>query len=163
VTEERRATAAARTFGTNHPHLFYWCGAGEVIFFVAIGAFLMARSVAGGVIVMVVGLASGSLTALPAIWSERHPEQARAAVAQRRRRQTKLAQQHPAYFLVVVPVFAAIDATLRWNTPHHHRSALSWSIPAAIGLIVGAALGTYLVVRARRSRSTSSSQSAAQA
>jgi Na+/H+ antiporter NhaA len=156
-----RATPAARTFGTNHPHLFYWWGAGEVIFFVVIGAVIMARSVAGGVIVMVIGVACGVLTALPAVWSERHPEQARAAVGQRRRRQTKLAQQHPAYYLVVVPLFAAIDATLRWNTFHHHRSALSWSIPAAAGLIVGAALGTFLVVRARRSRSaTSSSQSA---
>jgi uncharacterized membrane protein YidH (DUF202 family) len=85
------------------------------------------------------------------VWSERHPEQARAAVTQRRNRQTRLAQKHPAYFLVVVPLFAAVDAALRWNTfNQHHRSAMTWLIPAVIGLVFGAVLGAILVVRARR-------------
>jgi Na+/H+ antiporter NhaA len=156
VAEDTRATPAARGLATAHPHLFYWWAAGDVIFFVVIGAVIMARSTAGGLIVMVIGLLCGVLTALPAIWSERHPEQARAAVAQRKRRQTKLAQQHPAYYLVVVPLFAAVDATLRWNTFHHHRSAQSWALPAIAGLAFGAIVGTILVIKARRARSTSS-------
>jgi hypothetical protein len=152
---EMRTTATSRTLSTNHPHLFYGLAAVEVVFFIVIGAVVMSRSVAGGVIVMVVGVASGALAAIPAHWSERHPEQARAAVAQRQRRQTKFAQQHPAYFLVVIPTFAAVDAALRWNTFHHHRSALSWAIPAAAGLVFGAVFGTILVLRARHAHSAS--------
>lgn len=137
---------------TTHPHVLYGVAAAEVLVFLALGLALMSKSVAGGCAVAAIGLVAALLPAVAAHWSERHPDLARQQVATQQSARNNLARRHPTYFLVVLPIIAAVDASLRWNRDQHHHSAAGWLIPAGIGLVLGLGIGAVLVYRARHAR-----------
>ena len=151
-SDQHTTTAAQRLLSTDHPAGFYWTAGIEVVVFAALGAWLMTRNVGGGVLVVLVGLVVGGMTALPGWWSERHPEAAHMRVTQQRAVRNRLARRHPAYFLVLIPAVAALSADLRWHGRNHSNSILSWVIPAGLGLTAGLAVGAVLVWKAKRAR-----------
>jgi hypothetical protein len=150
--EYRALRPVARMSSTTHPHVFYWLAASEAVLFTVLGAILVSRSVISGLVVLGIGLLGSAVTAWPAHWSERHRDEARNAVRVQRDRRNRLAQRHPAYFVVIVPLIAAVDATARWNRGNHHHTVLGWIIPAVIGLAFGLTLGVVLIYRARHAQ-----------
>jgi hypothetical protein len=149
---------SGRYLATMHPHIYYGVAAVDAVFFTLLGAILMPRSLGGGIAVMVCGLVAAALSALPAWWSERHPQRAAQLVGQRRERSQRMARRHPLYFVVVLPIALAVDAALRWhvgpNNDAAHHGLWSWIVPALVGLIGGGVAGIALVVRARRAKAS---------
>jgi hypothetical protein len=140
----------ARLMSTKHPHVFYWSAGLQALFFAVIGAVLMSRTVLGGVVNIVIGIVGSAFTALPGWWSERHRQEAAHAVDVRVGVRNRAARRHPLYFVVVIPLVVAADAAVRWNRNHTHHSAVSWLVPAAVGLVFGPGVGGAMIVRARR-------------
>ena len=58
-SDQHTTTAAQRLLSTDHPAGFFLTAGIEVVFFAALGAWLMTRNVGGGVLVVVVGLVVG--------------------------------------------------------------------------------------------------------
>lgn len=146
---------AGRNLATNHPHIFYTVGAVEILACTAGGVALMFHSIAFGFFIIALGLAVGLFTAWPGYWSEKHPERAQSLATRRSEIGRERALKHPFYFLIVIPLIGATDAALRWHSAGSshdagHQGTLSWTIPAAAGLLLGLAVGGFLVVRARR-------------
>lgn len=146
-------TAKDRLLSTTHPHVMYGFSAGTVVVSAVIGAVLMYRSVGAGIALVVGGVVSAAATFLPAHWSERHPDRARRYIRAQTQSRNQLARRHPSYFLVALPVTVAISAAARFNHGHH-GTVLSWTLPAAIALALGIAIGAVLVHRARHAQPT---------
>lgn len=148
----RALPLSARLFSTTRPHVLYWIAVGEVAVFAVLGACVMPRSIAGGILIAAIGLVGAVFPAVAAHWSEQHAELARAAVGIQRERRNRLARRHPAYFVVFVPIVIAIDASLRFNRDRHHPSMLDWTVPAAVALVFGLVFGSIIIRRARKAQ-----------
>ena len=155
-SQYRALPLPARIFATTRPHQLYWLAAFEVVVFAALGAWLMTRTVPGGILIALIGIVGAAFPLWAARWSEQHSDQANKAVRIQRELRNRLAQRHPAYFLVFVPILLAVDASLRFNRYRHHPSTLDWTVPAAIALVFGLVIGSVVVHRARRARRSAS-------
>jgi fructose-specific phosphotransferase system IIC component len=160
-TSVGRLGYSGRYLATTHPQIYYAVAAADALLFTVLGAVLMPRSLGGGIAVIFCGLIASGFAALPAWWSERHPERAAQVVGQRRERSQRMARRHPLYFVVLLPIALAVDAALRWHTGTNndaaHHGIWSWIVPALVGLIGGGVAGTALVVRARRAKPSDAS------
>lgn len=150
--EYRALPLSARMLSTTRPHVLYWMAAVEIGVFVVLGAILMTTSVLGGVLVASIGLIAAIFPVCAARWSEHHADEARNAVGIQRDLRNRLAQRHPAFFIVLLPVIVAVDAAVRFNNGRRHPSMLDWSIPAAAALVLGLIVGIVVVRQARRAR-----------
>jgi hypothetical protein len=147
-----QSTWQMRMLSTTRPHVLYWVAAAEILLFCILGAVVMTQTVGGGLALCGAGFFAALFPFSAARWSEHHPDLAQQQVATQRARRNRLAQKHPAYFMVFVPIIVGLDASLRWNRNEHHHSLAGWLIPAGIGVLLGLVIGAIVVHHARRAR-----------